>query len=192
MKKFKFDIPKEILALVEVVGKKQVVKSNEVLLRVGQKCRSGFFIKSGGFVCQLIDSKTGEERTVNFYMDSFQAFMSATDSYFGDVESSYQIKAFKKSEIFELPRKTVELYVAADADISVFYQNLIVNTLLIESDFKSKLICLNAEELYKYLIDNYPELIRDVPSKYIAEFMGISPQWLSKIKHKIRLMKLVS
>jgi len=184
--KSRFIIPKEIIELVQVVGKKKVIKSNEVLLRVGEKRRSVFFIKSGGFICQLIDSKTGEERTINFYLDSFQAFMSATDSYFGDMKSSYQIKAFKKSEIFELTKNTIELYVDSDSDIDIFYKNLIVNTLLIESDIKSKLICFDAKELYKHLSYNYPELIMDVPSKYIAEFMGISPQWLSKIKHKVK------
>lgn len=29
-------------------------------------------------------------------------------------------------------------------------------------------------------------IVQKVPSKYIAEFMNISPQWLCKIKHKLQ------
>ena len=185
MRDTNFTIPKEVAHLAETVGQKRVIKSNEILLHIGEKCRSGFFIKSGGFLCQLVDYKSGKERTVNFYLDTFQAFMSATDSYFMGIASNYQIKAFKKSEVFELSKETISYYINQTPDSDVFYQKLIVNTLLIESDFRAKLICLDAEGFYKYLMGNYPELIRDVPSKYIADFMNITPQWLSKIKHKM-------
>jgi len=84
-----------------------------------------------------------------------------------------------------LSKETIDFHIHLDNNVHTFYQNLIINMLLIESDLKSKLICFDAEDLYKYLINAYPELIINVPSKYIAEFMSISPQWLSKIKRRI-------
>jgi hypothetical protein len=41
------------------------------------------------------------------------------------------------------------------------------------------------EEIYNYLIDECNSVIKNVPSKYIAEFIGISAEWLSKTKKKI-------
>jgi hypothetical protein len=54
-----------------------------------------------------------------------------------------------------------------------------------ENDFKLKIISYSTERLYSYLIEHCPEVIQKVPSKFIAEFMGISSEWLSKLKHRV-------
>lgn len=42
-----------------------------------------------------------------------------------------------------------------------------------------------ARERYEYLIDNFPELIQRVPSKYLASYLSVSEETLSRIKSKI-------
>ncbi len=41
------------------------------------------------------------------------------------------------------------------------------------------------EKIYNYLIEECNSVIKNVPSKYIAEFIVISAEWLSKTKKKI-------
>ncbi len=41
-----------------------------------------------------------------------------------------------------------------------------------------------AQERYQYLIDNFPELIQRVPSKYIASYLSITEETLSRIRGK--------
>ncbi len=48
-------------------------------------------------------------------------------------------------------------------------------------------IIFSAAELYRYMYDNNRELMRRVPGKYIARYMGISCEWLSKIKRKTNM-----
>jgi hypothetical protein len=62
---------------------------------------------------------------------------------------------------------------------------LITQALQEENDFKLKIISYSSERLYSYLITHCPKVIQQVPSKFIAEFMGISSEWLSKLKHRI-------
>ena len=50
---------------------------------------------------------------------------------------------------------------------------------------RANLISLNSLEMLKLLHKNYPQILLQVPSKYIADFLGISPQWLSKLKHQL-------
>jgi hypothetical protein len=59
---------------------------------------------------------------------------------------------------------------------------LIYETLAVENNLKNKVISESSENLYKYLIASCPQVIKVVSSKYIAEFMGITPEWLSKLK----------
>ena len=44
---------------------------------------------------------------------------------------------------------------------------------------------LRAPERYKYLMDNFPELVQRVPSKYLASYLSVSEETLSRIKSKI-------
>lgn len=42
-----------------------------------------------------------------------------------------------------------------------------------------------AHERYKFLMDNFSELIKRVPSKYLSSYLSISEETLSRIKSKI-------
>jgi len=44
---------------------------------------------------------------------------------------------------------------------------------------------LRAPERYRYLIDNFSELVQRVPSKYLASYLSVSEETLSRIKSKI-------
>lgn len=43
-----------------------------------------------------------------------------------------------------------------------------------------------AEERYMYIIDNYPVLLQKMPLKYIASYLGITLETLSRIRNKVR------
>jgi len=45
----------------------------------------------------------------------------------------------------------------------------------------------NAEERYRALVTENPRLIQDVPLRYIASMLGITPETLSRIRQKVNL-----
>lgn len=75
----------------------------------------------------------------------------------------------------------MKLIEASNAYRDFYYKN-IIEALVSKEKLISKLITLNSNVLYFTLLKEYPEIIQNTPSKYIAEFMGVTPQWLSKIK----------
>jgi len=46
-------------------------------------------------------------------------------------------------------------------------------------------VTLNAEQRYVQLLKNQPELLLDVPQYHIATYLGVSPETLSRIKHRV-------
>lgn len=50
-----------------------------------------------------------------------------------------------------------------------------------------RLIAFDAEQNYEFLFKNYPEMIKIVPSKYIASILGIEPRHLSRLKRNLML-----
>ncbi len=44
------------------------------------------------------------------------------------------------------------------------------------------LIALDTEQRYQWMLENYPRINHEVPDKYIASMLGITPRHLSRIR----------
>jgi hypothetical protein len=104
--------------------------------------------------------------------------------FFENRPSDLQLKALRKSTVYAFSKVDLN-FLTGDDEFNRFYHQKIITALIEESSLKTKLISLSSESFYKYLLKEHKEIIQNVPSKYIAELMGITPQWLVKIKLKI-------
>ena len=166
-------------------GKLLHVKSQSLLVEPGAICDKFYFILKGGFVVRFIDQELEIEKTINFYLEDFHPFMSCVDSYFSETKTQCELRAITHSDVIEFNKKDIDAIMLEDI---VFFQHfylMVTRALQEENDFKLKIISYSSERLYMYLVEHCPEVIRQVPSKFIAEFMGISSEWLSKLKHRI-------
>jgi hypothetical protein len=166
-------------------GKLLYVKSQSLLIKPNTICDKAYFVLKGGFVCRYIDDELEIEKTINFYLEDFHPFMSCVDSYFSETKTQCELRAIAHSEVIEFNKKDIDSIISQDIELFTFYHSLITKALQEENDFKLKIISYSSERLYSYLIEHCPEVIQQVPSKFIAEFMGISSEWLSKLKHRI-------
>ena len=178
------DIPPKVMELMHRYGEKRKLKTLETLVHVGEHCNSIFFVLKGGFLKKFYNEKSEVRRTISFHLPTHRPFITIAESYFQQKPSYYEIKAFRNSEILVF-KKSLSKKVLEEYDfIESFHYKKIVEVLIYESELKSRLITYNSAEFYEHLCENYPEIIQQVPSKYIAEFMRISPGWLSKLKAK--------
>lgn len=161
------------------------VKSQSLLIKSNTNCDKAYFVLKGGFVCRYIDEELEIEKTINFYLEDFHPFMSCVDSYFLETKTQCELRAIAHSEVIEFNKKDIDTIISQDIDLFKFYHSLVTQALQEENDFKLKIISYSSERLYSYLITHCPKVIQQVPSKFIAEFMGISSEWLSKLKHRI-------
>lgn len=160
------------------------VKSNELLLRPGKICTHVYFVLKGGFVCRYINDELEVEKTINFYLDDFHPFMACVDSYFTQSPTQCELRAITDSVVLAMPKKWIDELIQNDPHLQSFYETLVITALVEENDLKLKIIAYPSERLYAYLQQHFLSVIQKVPSKYIAELMGITPEWLSKIRRK--------
>jgi hypothetical protein len=172
--------------ILMAAGKIIVIKKKTKLIQVGDVCDKGFFILDGGFISRVYNPQTKKSRTQNFFLDDFNPFMSCEDSYFTGEKTNTDLLTIKDSLIIQFTKNDLERVCAANKDLANFlYNYIIVNALKQESALRKMINAFTKEELYNYMIDNCNPVIKNVPSKYIAEFIGISAEWLSKTKKKI-------
>lgn len=169
--------------LLEII-KFQEVKNQQLLVIPGEICDKIFFVLEGGFVCRYVDEANEVEKTINFYLDSLHPFMSCVDSFFSGLPTRCELRAISGAKVLVLCKKDLQIVMSDDIALFKFYHSMVTKALQEENDLKLKLIAYTSEQLYQYLIGQLPVVIQRVPSRFIAEFMGISPEWLSKLKHR--------
>ncbi|MEL6843700.1 MAG: Crp/Fnr family transcriptional regulator [Bacteroidota bacterium] len=160
------------------------VKSKDTLINPGEVCKHTYLVIQGGFICRFIHEKTGAANTINFYLPDLHPIMACLDSYFLQNPTNCELKAISDSVVAALPKITVDRLIEADPAFAKFHKDVIITALMEENELKMKLIAYSSKEKYDFIIDEMPSVIESVPSKYIAEFCGISPEWLSKLKRK--------
>lgn len=160
------------------------VKSKGTLIMPGDVCRHIYVVVQGGFVCRYIHEKTGAAKTINFYLETLHPIMASLDSYFTQVPTNCELKAITDSVVVAFLKKDIDTLVKQDPHFASFYHNIVITAMVEENELKTKLIAYSAKEKYEFIIQEMPSVIQQVPSKYIAEFCGISSEWLSKLKRQ--------
>ncbi|MEM9835245.1 MAG: Crp/Fnr family transcriptional regulator [Bacteroidota bacterium] len=158
------------------------VKSKETIILPGEVCKNIYLIMRGGFICRYIHGKTGAAKTINFYLADLHPIMACLDSYFTQTPTNCELRAVTDADLLVLPKTYVDQLVAEDGHFYQYYHDVIAKVMFEENELKTKLIAFSPKELYDYILEEMPSVIQMVPAKYIAEFCGISAEWLSKLK----------
>ena len=158
------------------------VKSKNTLINVGEVCRNINLVVDGGFVCRYIHEKKGTATTINFYLDDLHPIMACLDSYFTQTPTNCELKAIADSVVMALPKTVVDSLVEQDEYFAKFHYEVVSTAMREENELKTNLIAYSSKEKYGFIVQHMPSVVQTVPSKYIAEFCGISAEWLSKLK----------
>lgn len=161
--------------------KSKTTKRNEMLLEAGNICRHLYFVKEGCLRVYLVDRNGRESTRILIPKDNFG---TAFPSFILQEPSNAYIQSIVPSDILYLNyqdfRKLPELLPGWETLYRMnLEQGYIASIKRIES-----LITMSAKERYAMLMNNSPELIQKLPSKIIADYLGISQETLSRLKSK--------
>lgn len=112
-------------------------------------------------------------------------FFTSYFNFINQTKSDENVECIIACELLRISKENLDILTATssamkDFSISVFQQSITYN------ERRSKeLSTLSAEQRYLKLIENYPEIIQNVPVQYIASFLGMKPESLSRIRKKI-------
>lgn len=169
------------IELLQEIAILQNIKTNKAIIDYEQKSSDIYFVLKGGFVMQLL-KEDGSEKTINFFLDSFQPFMTIPQNFFRNESINCKLMAIRNSDVVLLSKKDLLQAIETSPTIKDFYLSQIISALLSELDFRTKLLLYSPKKMYELLISDYQEVIQNVSSRHIANFIGISPEWLSNLK----------
>jgi CRP-like cAMP-binding protein len=164
----------EELDLIQKHFNRRHLKKNEVLLEVGQICSSIYFTVSGAFYqYRIIDI---DENIIELHIEN-EWFLNYS-SFISQKPSTETIKAYIDSEILEMTVYSLHSLIKISP---VFFQlgKLLQPTTLRTQFFDDAMTPI---EKYKYILEHRPQLLQEFPLKYIASYLKITPETLSRVR----------
>lgn len=165
----------------EVLLQKKLIKKGDYLLKAGEVCNHVTFINKGYF--RVFHNLGEEELTDNFafegnYVTDYPSFVSRrpTDD---------NIVAMEDAEVLLLEYKDLQTTYEQYPVWQKFGRMIAEYILLFVVDRNKALLFLSPEERYVKLMKDRPKVIANVPLKYIASYLGITPEALSRIRKRM-------
>ena len=168
----------EYSALLDTIVPKSIAK-NEFFVKKGERCTEMAFVNSGMMRHFFIE--WGKEITNWIVIPG--SFSVSLLSFITGQPSVENIQAIEDTELFSLPRAS---WLKLCQDFPAFKDLWRVN---IEAHYfrteerMHHFISKTAEQRYEILNQKYPELVKQVPLKYIASMLGVEPRHLSRIRN---------
>lgn len=172
----KFDIQ-----LVRELFKPVAVRRGEVLHEAGRVCSSLYFINSG-FV-RVFFVQDGDE--VTNHLTGVGGFITAFNSFITQTRSHESMQCLTDGELLRIEKANFEALLQHSQKWAEFGRKLYETSLACKEQRTNDFITLSAEERYLKLLREQPSIVQQVPVQYIASFLGMKPESLSRIRRKV-------
>lgn len=163
---------------------KREFNKKDKLTEVGQVENYISFIESG--IARFLIPKEDKEKEITFGFCFENEFISAYDSFLTHKPSLYQIEALTNMVIWSISYEDLQEVYQKSFVGNVIGRMSSERLFLIKSKREQSLLNETAEERYLKLFTERPNLIKEVPLKYIASYIGgVTAQALSRIRKRI-------
>jgi len=158
------------------------LERGKILLMHGDIARDQYFVISGCLRTYSTDGN-GKEHIISFAPTDW--WISDLYSYLTETPAEYIIDTLMPTEVFEISKRDMEEVYVRIPKFERFFRILFQNAIVNQMSRIRQVISVPAEERYKIFIKQYPGIYEQIPLKYIASYLGMSPEFLSKIRNKI-------
>lgn len=161
--------------------KPRLFRKRQYALQEGNVSNQMYFVVKGCLRMYKIDEK-GSIHLIQFAAEDH--WITDLGSFYSEQPSELAIDAVEDSMVLQISHNDlIALYTEAPKFHRIF-------RVLIENSFVSlqkrllQTISSTADERYKYFIETYPDLVNRLPQTQIASFLGITPEFLSRLRNK--------
>lgn len=158
----------------------KIFKKGDFIIKEGQVCNHIGFLNKG--ILRVFYTENGKEYTSYFNFGTRNPLISAFTSFFSRQPSKESIHALEDSEIglihYDRLQQLFEQSFAMQklGRLMAEYNYILAIERIYSLQHKS------AAERYNNLLQIYPQLINHIPHHYIASYLSITPESLSRIR----------
>jgi CRP-like cAMP-binding protein len=167
--------------LVDSKFQSRLYRKRQFLLQEGDVCKTFNFVVSGCARMYNVDD-AGTIHTLQFATENW--WISDLGSFYSMKPSSLNIEAVEDTTVLQIKHDDLlDLYLKAPKFDRIF-RVLVENSLVKMQERLLQNLSSDARVRYEVFLKQYPTLANRIPNTYIASFLGITPEFLSKIRNE--------
>jgi CRP-like cAMP-binding protein len=169
------------VAMVKELFEPFSCEAGTLLEREGKAAKYLYFVNTG-FI-RTFHFMEGSEITTHIncppgFITSFHSFTNRTPAF-------DNVEAVTPADLLRITKQNLDLLYSQSNGWAEFGRVVYEKSLGYNEERSMDMITLTAEQRYLKLLEKQPEIVRNVPLKYISSYLGIEPQSLSRIRRKI-------
>lgn len=150
----------------------------EKILQEGEICRNISYIEKG--LIRQFYFKNGKEVTEHLGVD--HTIFMCIESLFKEEPTRLQVEALEPTLVYALPKAKLEAAAIRNVNMQMLYRKILEES-LIQSQIHADLVRFeSAPNRYKRLCDLNPQVVLRAPLTYIANYLQMTPETLSRIR----------
>lgn len=150
----------------------------EMILKEGEVCENICYIDKG--LVRQFYFKNGKELTEHIGSDG-EIFM-CIESLFKEEPTRLQVEALEPSSIYLIPKHKLEQVALHNVNIQIMYRKILEESLIISQVHADLLRFETAQNRYLRLCKMKPEVVLRAPLVYIASYLQMTPETLSRVR----------
>lgn len=158
------------------------VRKKQYILNAGDVCQYITFIEKGMLRSFTVDDE-GSEHVVQFAIEGW--WISDIGSFLSGDSALYNIEALEDSEVLNLTKPAMDDLMDQLPPLERYFRLLMQNNIVSLQRRVIAYMSLSAEEKYLKLMDVCPDIISRAPQQYVASYLGITPETLSRIRKQV-------
>lgn len=160
----------------------KLLKRKKVYLRAGAVCNYTAYVLNGALKSYTVDAQ-GKEHILSFATRDW--FIADLYSLLSRKPAILNIEAIDDTEVLLLSRRNQQLLYEKVPKFERLFRILVENALVASQQRLIDNMSVPAEERYLNFIKKYPDIPACVPQRSIASYLGITPEFLSKIRARL-------
>lgn len=159
-------------------GKKLQLRRNEYLKVKGSIDTHLYLVLSGSLRIFVIDEK--EDHTIRFgYQNNL---IAALDSFIHEQASDLYIQAIKQSEVQIVSKSVFVNFIESSQENIQIWLKVMEAFVLQQMERERDILTSSPLERYNRVLSRSPQLFQEIPHKYIASYLRMTPETLSRLK----------
>lgn len=153
-----------------------------VLVPVNGIARFMYFINTG-YLRTYYNTRDDQEVTNN--INCPMGFITAFGSYVSQRPSFESLECITDCELLRISREKLENLFRHSQKWSEVGRRINEHVVRYNEERTRQMVSLSAEERYQRIMDEHPDFIQHIPLQYIASFIGVKPESLSRIRKNL-------
>ncbi|MEO1031931.1 Crp/Fnr family transcriptional regulator [Winogradskyella sp.] len=171
----------EVDLLSTMITERSYLK-NQYIIQQGDICKSENFIISGCTKTFYMDDQ-GQEHIVMFSIEDW--WTSDLGSFITQTPADFNVQCLEQTKVIQFSYEQHDALLKAIPKMERLFRIIIERAFVASQKRIIRNFSLGAKERYKIFKSLYPEIDRRVPQYMIASYLGITKEFLSKIKSQL-------